>query len=193
MTLFNPEAVPNLYQTIPLPDGSILEGFSPSIERYQVVSRLVGGFQNKTFLDIGCCEFSYGIQALKDSASFVIGIENSEEKIKLSNNFIKLWGFNDKALVIKQDVNTFAYNIQHDIVLVSVIIHWLNKPKIFLKQVYSLAKEYFILVWRYPQQRKEVGYRPNIDEVNRLLGKEAKSFLFLSQTEDQHIGIAVYD
>ena len=90
------------YQTVPLPDGSVQVGLFPTIDWFQKIMCLVD-FSNARVLDLGCCQFSYGIQALHQGAKEVIGVDHDRDRVLESRRNIQLWRMEHRAAVIPVD------------------------------------------------------------------------------------------
>jgi len=181
--------VENSYQTVPLPTGEI-KGIFPTIEWYRKISKHLN-FNGKTVLDLGCCTFSYGIQAINDGASLITGVENSDDRIRQCKDILTEWGIS-KAEIIREDIEKFVPCGTYDVIIFSMVIHWLENPEVNIKRLVCYGKK-IVFVYRYPQEKKEIGYRPSIDQLDSLMGEKAMIHEILSDTEEQRIHLVIYD
>jgi len=127
------------YQTILLPDGQILPGCFPTIEWFNTIQSYIS-VQNKTIIDIGCCIFSYGIQALTNGAKFVTGLDISPIRVTESKQLIEFCGFNNEAEVICSSFEQYTPQKVYDLGLLSMIIHHLKDPEQQIKKLIVLFK-----------------------------------------------------
>lgn len=178
------------YQTVPLPDGTCIQGLFPTVDWYRSFSRHLQ-IQDKTILDLGSCQFSYGIQALRDGAQSVLGIEKSDQRVDQSLRIISLWGFQDRASVSKMEIQDFRPG-SFDITVCSMVLHWLPNPEYLLRTFWDSAKEALVVIWRYPQDFEEPGWHPSLDEMKAALGQEPMIFEMLSSTKAQNIALGIW-
>ena len=121
------------YQTVPLPDGTWARGLFPTDKWFEKIAAHVD-FKGRSVDDLGCCQFSYGIQALNEGARFVAGIDNSKQRVDQSWALVEQWGLQKKAMVVHgsiEELPTTAINPGNkaDITIWSMIIHWLSTPQ----------------------------------------------------------------
>lgn len=185
----------SLYQSVPLPDGTWIRGLFPTDQWFERIAAQVD-FNGKTVEDLGCCQFSYGIQALNKGAKSVVGFDNSEERVRQSDELIKQWNYGDRATVFKDTIETYekiwdSSTLQSDICIWSMILHWLNNPQ---KHIARLKGKTNVFVYRYPQGRAEdTGWRPTLDELDAVMGCKHRHAEKLSETEAQNIMLAIYE
>jgi SAM-dependent methyltransferase len=181
------------YQTVPLPHDDWIDGVFPTIHWFSAINQVVS-FQDKTVLDLGCCSFSYGVQAINNGAKFVTGVERVKESIDHCQYVIGQWGFEDKTRLICDDIEEISEYDEHDIVIFSVVIHHLKEPEKTIRKLLSITTDKLVLVYRYPHEGvDEPGYRPTFTELSVALGKLPFHTSFISTTKKQNIALAVYD
>lgn len=180
------------YQTVPLPDGTVILGAFPTIEWYKAMAEHID-FKDKTVLDLGCCQFSYGVQAIADGAKFVTGVDNDPKREKQSREVIDtIWNFKN-AEFFDVDIEEFVPQ-EYDIIIFSMIIHWLKDPELHIRRMLKTTKEKLVFIYRYPNpNKKEIGYRPSVYQLSTLLEQEPTIHTWLSKTEAQNITLAIYD
>lgn len=177
------------YQTIPLPDGSIEQGLFPTIDWFNNINKHVS-FYDKTVLDLGCCQSSYGIQALQKGARFIIGIDNDINRINESQKYIQLHNLDNQFLLLHKDIESFLPGDRVDITIFSMIIHWLNNSKDCIKQYMNHCNT-AIFIYRLPELNV-TGFHPTLDELSELVNKPLIHNSVIMDTNIQHIGLAIY-
>ena len=180
----------DVYQTVPLPNNTVLSGLFPTIDWFNTINRYIS-FRDKTVLDLGCCEFSYGVQALVHKAEHVTGIDNDLKRIDQSKQVIDAWSFGNQTKLIHSDIETWQPDKHYDITIFSMIIHWLKDPAMHIIRLFNIM-DTAILIYRLPEKDMP-GYRPSIVELSTLLGREPMIQKVLMDTPTQHIGLVIYD
>jgi len=160
----------NLYQTIPLPNGNTLQGLFPTHEWYNSFASALPLF-GKTILDVGCCTMSYGIQAIRDGAKFYTGVDNEPLRQQQSNYILDTLPpiYTSKSQYFLSNIEDFTPET-HDIIIFSMIIHWLKDPEHHIQRLCKYAKEHIIFIYRHPQGLDEIGFRPEVAQLSFLLG-----------------------
>lgn len=179
----------NLYQTMLLNDGTVINGAFDTIRWFNLVSDHVS-FKDMVMLDIGCCQFSYGIQAINNGASHIIGVDSDQLRIDQSDYFINSCGYKDKTTLIK----SFAEELEvpdHDIVLFSMVIHWMKDPEFHIKRILSKSST-AIFMYRLRGYDDDSGYLPTRDELDALVGTKSFVYETVSDTKEQNIRLAIY-
>lgn len=177
------------YQTIPLPTG-VREGLFPTIDWFQNMQIDVD-FKGKTVLDLGCNEFSYGIQALLAGAKRVIGVDTNGSALADAHKHAAAHNLSVVTIESKiEDLET----ISADIVIFSMIIHHLEDPEIHIKRFFDAATDKVVFIYRNEFPGKpENGLHPLPEELDEIVGEE---FLFqttLMHTDKQYIKVSIYD
>lgn len=93
--------VPIRYQPLLLPDGTVIEkqccdAILDSREKLASLE-LPEDLSGKTFLDIGCAEGFFVIQAARRGAVFARGCDFTAERIKIAKILAKAWNLEDKV------------------------------------------------------------------------------------------------
>jgi 16S rRNA G966 N2-methylase RsmD len=181
------------YQTVPLPDGSVQAGLFPTIEWFQEIAQHVD-FRDTRVLDLGCCQFSYGIQALQSGACFVAGVDHDSTRTRQSNENIRLWKFERQCSVRNVDALDYIESIylDFDVVIVGMLLHWLveSQAKALLKGSWRNADRALVVIYRLPTA-DGTGFCPVSGDLDLIL--DAKGYhQMLMDTETQRIGLAVY-
>jgi len=183
----------NAYQTVPLPDGNIQSGLFPTIEWFQAIAQSVD-FTDARVLDLGCCQFSYGIQALQKGAKFVAGVDHDTDRIQQSNENIRQWGFKQQVAVRKADAVDYieALYLHFDIVIIGMLLHWLPElqAESLLKNSFHNAQRALVVIYRQPTA-DGTGFCPLPTDLDFILGDFGHHEM-LMETKTQRIGLAVY-
>jgi 16S rRNA G966 N2-methylase RsmD len=179
------------YQTLPIVDGTEIPGAFPTIEWFRKTLPYVE-YKNRTLLDVGCCQGSFGIQALANGASSVTSIDSSTKRIEetIKNIGERFPGNPGKVIFARaEDFNPE----QHDITVLSMIIHWLEEPEETIRKYVESTRERMVIIYRHKQQLQESGYIPSQEELDRLIASPPSHHEFLSETPEQNIKMAIYD
>ena len=157
-----------MYQTLNLP-GETVQGLFPTLEWFNAFAKHID-FKDKTILDVGCASCSYGIEALKLGASYYYGVENDPKMISLSNEAMVKNSFTYKAEIAMSSAECFASEKTYDVVIFSMIMHWLNDAEKHVKRIADMSTNHIVFLYRYQwPDGTEHGYRPTIEELNALL------------------------
>jgi len=179
------------YQSFYMPDGEFIEGAFPTTDWFKEMERHIS-FENKTVLDLGCATFSYGIEAIKSGARLVTGIDNTDKMVDGSRWLLKEYGFGN-ASVYKEKIEDCQPG-EFDIVIFSMIIHWLEDAPNHIKRLSEKTQDKLVFIYRYPYPWKaEPGFRPSLDQLDRLIGQNHWVSTTLMYTNDQYIQMVIYD
>ena len=177
------------YQTVPLPDGKELAGLFPTIDWFKEIAKHID-FSNKSILDIGCCQFSYGISALNSGASYAIGIDCDQQRLEESKHYIDLWGYNEKTKLINSKAEELS--VPHtDIILFSNVIHWMDNAEYHIARIVKNTK-IVVFIYRVRGYEHDTGYLPTLDELNNVIGSKANVHEVISDTLEQNIRLSIY-
>ena len=182
------------YQNFPLPGGEMVEGMFPTYQWYQAMAEVVP-IKNKTLLDLGCCTFGYGVQALMDGAAYVTGVEKELRRVQQSQEVLQRVGdLRSKTGLHWTSIEDFYLgNSTYDIVLFSMIIHWLKNPEDEIRRFWNVTNEHMVLIYRHVNEGvDEPGYRPTVEALDFLIGIKHKAHCILSNTLEQNIHMVVY-
>lgn len=186
------------YQPIVLPKNIIIpKNCSTTIldSRIKLKNlKLPKKLNGKTFLDIGCAEGFFCIEAARRGAKKVLGIESDRSRIKIAKKVNKIWQFNKTVEFKNLKLENLRANKKFDIVLCLAVTHhyhgrlkgkkmldtwailtnkkYLNFYKNMIKIVKKVAlhtKE--ITYWEYPFTY--VGYKTKPKDVDfQVLAKK---------------------
>lgn len=180
----------NSYQTVPLPNGKIINGTFDTITWFHAISKHID-FKNKTMLDIGCCEFSYGIQALNLGAAHITGLDSDQLRIDQSQSIIQECNYTDRTTLVKGFAEEYE-PLNHDITLFSMVIHWMKDPEHHIKRI-LLKSNMAIFMYRVRGFAEDTGYLPTMEELDSLMGTSHMVYETISDTKEQNIRLAIYD
>lgn len=107
-----------------------------SIEK-PVIYDLLGAFQNKRILDLGCGDALFGKELLESGALFYHGVEGSEQMSKLAS--ANLTGL--EAFITVSSMETFDFPVEgYDIVVSRMAIHYLPEVDQLFRNVSKALK-----------------------------------------------------
>jgi SAM-dependent methyltransferase len=99
-----------------------------------IIYELLGNFQNKSILDLGCGDASFGKELLNQGASFYTGIEGSEQMVKAANLNIT----NGNGKILHETMESFSYPRNHfEIVTSRFAIHYVSDFYLLFKNVHN--------------------------------------------------------
>lgn len=184
----------NSYQTLPLPDGSKIKGVFPTGEWFNAMSKYID-WQDKDVLDLGCCSFGYGLRAINLGAKFVTGVDNDPLRIEQAVYLIGEWDYYCEACILEECIEDYQcandWNT-HDIIIFSMVIHWLSEPEKVIKRMWDMTYDKLVFVYRLPEHT-EPGYRPSVDELSQLIGQQPIASEKLMDTDTQQIQLVIYE
>ncbi|MCC3359266.1 class I SAM-dependent methyltransferase [Bacillus sp. REN16] len=103
-----------------------------------VVYELIGDFQNKRILDLGCGDASFGKDLLHQGASSYIGVEGSEQMVKAAMLNLDSSG----GTVIHESMETYRFpSNEFDIITSRFAIHYVSDIHTLFQNVYKSLKE----------------------------------------------------
>ncbi|WEG14478.1 class I SAM-dependent methyltransferase [Pullulanibacillus sp. KACC 23026] len=103
-----------------------------------IIFELIGDFKNKTFLDLGCGDASFGKELLKQGAGFYNGIEGSEKMVKAAElNLAK-----ENGTIHHETMESYSYPAnQYDMVTSRFAIHYVSDIDILFRNVHKTLKD----------------------------------------------------
>lgn len=102
-----------------------------------VIYELIGDFQNKSILDLGCGDASFGRDLLHHGAASYTGVEGSEQMVKAA----KLNLDNSNGTIFQESMESFGYpSNQFDIVTSRFAIHYVSDIHSLFQNVYRTLK-----------------------------------------------------
>ena len=193
------------YQTVIAPDGIVLcQGLFPTDKWFNALCDHIS-FKDKSFLDLGCCMFGFGLLALQEKVRCVWGIESDPKRINqccdifeylesLDNQYTDGIGYRDQVHLIHTEVEEFDFaKYPHDIILCSMLMHWLKDPKAIIGKMAQSCNEHLVFIYRAPNPGlQEPGFRPTPEELDQVVGLHRLVNLSLSDTQEQNIRLAIY-
>lgn len=178
------------YQTIPFPDGTIQKGAFDTIDWFKRMAKHVN-FRDKILIDVGCCQFSYGIQALNKGAAYIYGLDSDAERIKESQENIIRCNYKENTC-LEQGTAEEYQPPKSNIILFSMIIHWLKNPEVHIKRLISNSNV-AIFLYRVRGYDNDTGYLPTSEELDALVGQKHSHYEVISETKEQNIRLAIYN
>ncbi|MFF2753233.1 class I SAM-dependent methyltransferase [Psychrobacillus sp. NPDC058041] len=103
-----------------------------------IMYELIGNFQEKSFLDLGCGDASFGKELLEKGAKHYHGVEGSKQMVEAANNHIS--GMNGTIHLDTMETFHFPKN-ELDIVTSRFAIHYIEDVQKLFTNVYSALKE----------------------------------------------------
>jgi len=179
------------YQTIRYPDGTLIPGMFPTLEWFSAIAEHVD-FENRSLLDVGCSMFSYGLQALDAGASLVTGIEINEETVERVNKLLRLHHVQN-AEILHSSAEAFQSTRNYDVVLFSMVIHWLKDPEKHIKRLAEAATDKVVFVFRNPDPPEPGWFEPSFSKLDSIVGGQCISQKLLMDQDKQYISLAIYD
>ncbi|ART77143.1 SAM-dependent methyltransferase [Sutcliffiella horikoshii] len=103
-----------------------------------IMSELVGNIQNKTILDLGCGDASFGKELLHLGAKHYTGVEGSEQMVKAArSNLLEL-----DATIHNETMGSFNYpSASYDLVTSRFAIHYVSDIDRLFRNIYQSLKE----------------------------------------------------
>lgn len=103
-----------------------------------IIYELIGDFQNKSFLDLGCGDASFGKELLSQGAAFYTGIEGSEQMVASAN--LKL--ANKNGIIHHETMESYSYPTnKFDIVTSRFAIHYVSDILLLFQNVHNTLKD----------------------------------------------------
>ncbi|NLP51639.1 class I SAM-dependent methyltransferase [Bacillus sp. RO1] len=103
-----------------------------------IMSELVGNIENKTILDLGCGDASFGKELLQLGARHFTGVEGSEQMLKAAlSNLLGL-----DATIHNETMESFNYPSEsYDLVTSRFAIHYVSDIDLLFQNIYQSLKE----------------------------------------------------
>ena len=175
-----------------LPNGDILEGGFPTVDWFNAFATHVD-FRDKTVLDIGCATASYGVEAMNRGAAFYTGVELEQGNAHSAADFMLAAGHKDFQ-IWNTCAEGWTDHHKHDIVIFSMIIHWLQDAEYQVKQLAEMATDKVVFVYRHQHPGgTEPGYRPTVEELGVLIDAPLVHTEILLNNGPQYQVLAIYD
>lgn len=109
-------------------------------ERFEFALHESGDVRNKTVLDIGCGSGRYMVEYAKRGASKVIGIDFSENMLKLASELLNQEKVIDKCELIKGDFLTRTFAEKVDIIVAMGLFDYVSDPVKFMKKIVTVSR-----------------------------------------------------
>ncbi len=102
-----------------------------------IIYELIGDFQNKSILDLGCGDASFGKDLLSQGASYYTGVEGSEQMVSAA----KLNLNSESGTIYHENLETYSFPSNHfDIVTSRFAIHYISDIRSLFQNVYRALK-----------------------------------------------------
>ncbi|MEA3320704.1 MAG: methyltransferase domain-containing protein [Bacillota bacterium] len=103
-----------------------------------IMSELIGNIQNKTILDLGCGDASFGKELLQIGARHYTGVEGSEQMVEAARfNLLEL-----DATIHKETMESYQYpSDSNDLVTSRFAIHYVSDIDRLFQNIYHTLKE----------------------------------------------------
>jgi SAM-dependent methyltransferase len=103
-----------------------------------IIYELIGGFRNKSILDLGCGDASFGKDLLSQGASYYTGVEGSEQMVAAA----KLHLNSEYGTIYHENMETYSFPSNHfDIVASRFAIHYISDIRSLFQNVYRALKK----------------------------------------------------
>lgn len=103
-----------------------------------IIYELIGDFRNKSILDLGCGDASFGKDLLSQGASNYAGVEGSEQMVAAA----KLNLNSENGTIYHKNMETYSFPSNHfDIVASRFAIHYISDIRPLFQNVYRALKE----------------------------------------------------
>ena len=113
-----------------------LDSPNNAIER-PIIYELIGDFQNKSILDLGCGDASFGKELLKQGARYYTGIEGSEQMVVSAYHNLA----NEDSTIHHETMESYSYPPQKfDIVTSRFAIHYVSNVHLLFQNVHKTLK-----------------------------------------------------
>ena len=184
------------YQTVLYPDGQAKAGVFPTLEWFDYINEVVP-FVGNSVLDVGCAEGMMSLLAARAGARFVTGIDRSEEKTDSARQLQNAWHFSNVRFIHCNADEFLCNDDNFDIVIASMILHWLDGYSGALRKLADRANKYLVVIFRERNSHylSEHGrWFPSLTEVSDALGDCAliRSEHIATQDHGKRILLAIY-
>ncbi|WP_010284454.1 class I SAM-dependent methyltransferase [Bacillus timonensis] len=103
-----------------------------------IIYELMGDFQNKSILDLGCGDASFGKELLNQGAAFYTGIEGSQQMVTSA----KLNIANENGTIHHETMESYCYPTEkYDIVTSRFAIHYVSDVHSLFQNVHKTLKD----------------------------------------------------
>ncbi|WP_099361439.1 class I SAM-dependent methyltransferase [Fredinandcohnia onubensis] len=103
-----------------------------------IIYELIGDFQNKSILDLGCGDASFGKDLLSQGASYYTGVEGSEQMVAAAKLNLK----SENGTIYHENLETYSFPSNHfDIVASRFAIHYISDIRSLFQNVYRALKK----------------------------------------------------
>jgi len=113
--------------------------------RFERTLKSCNPLQQSSVLDIGCGPGHYTIALARQGARKVVGIDFSEEMIKLAILHSNAAGYSSRCIFLVQDIFTYNPEEKFDHSVVMGVMDYISDPELFLKKVISLTSDNIVL------------------------------------------------
>lgn len=115
-----------------------------SIEVKPAIINLVGNFEEKSILDVGCGSGDFAYYFAKNGAKRVVGIDISERAINYANinNKNKLTEYKNMNIYDVKNLNE-----KFDIIISDIVLNYVNDLELSLKNIYNLLEKKGLFVF----------------------------------------------
>lgn len=98
-----------------------------------IINELIGDFQNKTLLDLGCGDAAFGIEALTRGAKYYTGVEGSQQMVAAAHHMIK----GKNATVYHTSMESYDYPMNaYDIITSRFAIHYVEDIHLLFQNIH---------------------------------------------------------
>ncbi|WP_346190288.1 class I SAM-dependent methyltransferase [Bacillus massilinigeriensis] len=114
-----------------------------------IIYDLIGNFQNKSILDLGCGDASFGKELLKQGAQFYTGIEGSKQMVGSANLNLA----NENGMIHHETMESYTYPTKkYDIVTSRFAIHYVSDVDLLFQNVHKTLKDHgkFVFSVQHP-------------------------------------------
>ncbi|MBM7578200.1 class I SAM-dependent methyltransferase [Jeotgalibacillus terrae] len=99
-----------------------------------IIYELIGDFQNKSILDLGCGDASFGKEILNQGANFYTGVEGSAQMVASANLNL----LDENGTILHDTMESYSYPMKnYDIVTSRFAIHYVLDIQLLFKNVYN--------------------------------------------------------
>ena len=114
-----------------------------------IIYELLGDFQNKSILDLGCGDASFGKELLNQGAAFYTGVEGSQQMVECA----ELQLANENGTIHHETMESYTYPTEKfDIVTSRFAIHYVSDVRLLFQNVHKTLKDHgkFVFSVQHP-------------------------------------------
>ncbi|MFT4416676.1 class I SAM-dependent methyltransferase [Fredinandcohnia humi] len=114
-----------------------------------IIYELIGNFQNKSILDLGCGDASFGKELLNQGAAFYTGVEGSEQMVAHANLNLD----NENGTILHETMESYSYPLNNfEIVASRFAIHYVSDIHLLFQNVHKTLKDHgkFVFSVQHP-------------------------------------------